>query len=354
MRTPRLWLPCLSLMAISHTSGAAQWPDDMSFELGDQWSLVGQVFQPFDSYPAVEKTGLHTLLVLKSTGELMTKTLTLEVTQRVPVEPTIRMDAEGPEIQVSWHQVSNSGDQVVIGPNSNLSYHIEGGQLTEITVDDVARTPTQQRIDFKQAASHVSLVAEDEFGNPSQWQQTLSADFTAPQVEWSMLPPAIADDGHWLSGQQSTVKITTDDDPTTVQWTLNGQPTTLPQDGRLTVFHGDVISAQDTLGNSNELTLDWQLDDKPPELMVTVDGNTTTANGVVHLTTNQLMKLFTTDQGLGVKNQTYLGKKRRWQPLPKSFRFLHKGRYKIKVTSVDYAGNQLEKTLSIKVKRSRQ
>ena len=96
------------------------------------------------------------------------------------------------------------------------------------------------------------------------------------------------------------------------------------------------------------------MDNTPPELMVTVDGDTTAADGVVQLSTNQIMKLHTIDQGMGVKNQTYLGKRKQWKPLPKSFKFLNKGRYKIKISSVDHAGNELEQTLSIKVKRSRQ
>lgn len=352
MRTPKLWLLCVSLVGISH-SNASQWPASLTTEPGNQWSLDGQVFQSFDRYPAVENTGPFTLLILKESGVLMTQTVNLEAAQAAPREQTIRVDDEGPEIEVKWHRVSQAEDEVVIGPNSSLSYHIEGGQLTQITVDDVARTPTQQRIDFDQPAAHVSLVAEDEFGNPSQWQQTIAADFTAPNMNWSLQPPSIERDGQWLSGGQSIAKLTTDDNPTTVQWTLNDQPITLPQDGQLTVNHSDVIGIQDTLGNRSQQTLSWQLDNTPPELMVTVDGDTAAADGVVQLSVNQIMKLFTTDQGLGVKNQTYLGIKRQWQPLPKSFRFLNKGRYKIKISSVDHAGNELEKTLSIKVKRSR-
>jgi|GEM_PF-2163113 len=353
MRIPKLWLLCVSLVGISH-SNASQWPASLTTEPGDQWSLDGQVFQSFDGYPAVENTGLYTLLILKESGELMTQTVTLEAAQTASPEQTIRVDAEGPEIEVKWHRVSQEGDQVVIGPNSSLSYHIEGGQLTQIKVDDVARTPTQQRIDFDQPAAHVSLVAEDEFGNPSQWQQTLAADFTAPDINWSLQPPAIEHDGQWLSGGQSIAKLTTDDNLTTVQWTLNDQPVTLPQDGQLTVNHSDVIGVQDTLGNRSQQTLSWQVDNTPPELMVTVDGDTTAADGVVQLSTNQIMKLHTIDQGMGVKNQTYLGKRKQWKPLPKSFKFLNKGRYKIKISSVDHAGNELEQTLSIKVKRSRQ
>jgi hypothetical protein len=350
MKAKKPLLHILSLLFIGSTSMAQNWPLNWPTSEGNQWSLDGQVFQSFDHKPMVQNTGTYDVLLLTASGDLSSQALYIEA-NTTAATPTLLIDAQGPEIHTQWNQAKVSSHQVTYGPNSNLSFHVINGDLIGIEIDKQAIPLQDSPIQMTQAASEIKLLASDEFGNQTTWVQQLTADFTPPDFTWELQPPSVKINEQWHAGQ--TAQLIIDNNETSkVTWLLNQQAIAHNNKEAWLVSHGDVITATDELGNTTTQTLNWQLDNTAPTLNILVDGVAVESSDVVNLRVNQLMKLSTTDAGVGVLSQKYKGKRRSWQTLPKSFRFLSKGRYKIKIHSQDHVGNQLEKYLTIKVKRS--
>jgi len=348
VKTPLLHI--LSLLFIGTTSMAQNWPKNWPTGEGNQWSLDGHVFQSFDHKPMVQTTGTYDVLLLSASGELSSQALYIEANTTVP-KPPLLIDAQGPEINVQWNQAMVTTQQVTFGPNSNLSFQVINGDLTAIEIDKQAIPLQDSPIQINQAASEIKLLASDEFGNQTTWTQQLNADFTPPEFTWELQPPSVKINEQWHAGQTAQL-IIHNNETSKVTWLLNQQVMVHNNKEAWLVSHGDVITATDALGNTTTQTPNWQLDNTAPTLNIMVDGVAVENSDVVNLKVNQLMKLSTTDAGVGVLSQKYKGKRRSWQTLPKSFRFLSKGRYKIKIHSQDHVGNQLEKYLNIKVKRS--
>jgi len=351
MKAIKPLFPIISLVVFSQVSQARDWPQSVSHKTGDQWSLDGQVFQPFKQYPRVKSTGRYALLRLSPDGQLSTEWVNLEASDPPPENVQLLVDDVGPDIITTWDSVVADSTAIVIGPNSALNIQTSDGVLSTVQLDGQSVPQSDGVLNFTKPISHINLTATDAFNNITQWNQSVTSDFHAPIIHWQPLPPMVKIKQQWVGKSIADIKVSGTDQQA-LQWSLNAQSIDLPENGHLSVQPNDILTATDALGNSSQQTINWQTDNTPPQIVIKTAAGESTAERTIHLSVNELMQVYVRDEALQVTRQTYQGKSRHWKPLPKSFRFTSKGRYRIKVKASDEAGNSTEQTLNIKVKRS--
>ncbi len=341
----------LKLLCFTMVVSAEQNFADINLAAGDQWSLDGGILQGAHEFPAVVVPGIYSVLVVKESGAMSVHQVYIEADKQVIDSKRLMVDRAGPKLIPIWKQANVLSHGVVVGPDSTLEVTSSDGEIKSVMLDGQSHEVAGGIIRFKQPVSEIKVMAEDAFGNVSQWQQQLTADFKPPEVEWQLLPPAIQVDNQWYAGQTAVVNLKVSDDHPLSHIKLNDGVLAWQTGEPLPLNHGDVLEFKDALGNVHRENIDWVQDKSPPELVMEVNGQTLTHPSNVRLKVNELLKVYTMDDGVGVATQMYQGKSKKWQTLPKQFRYLNKGRYSIKVKSLDAVGNESIHTIKVKVNR---
>lgn len=317
----------------------------------EMWSINGGVFHhPKDSMPEADE--LQGKVLVKNPSGVI-RVVEFGQGPSTPVnQANIYVDRTAPVITDEWQGTINGPSGLIIGPNSQLQLSVNEAALKGLQIDGAVHEVNgwSHTLEFKQAVESIVVVAEDDYNNVSQKEFSLQSDFQAPEVNWTLMPPAIQTSGSWYAGDQAVLKLNTTDANEIGMIKVNEQQVDR-QDNQLTVQAGDVIQVSDTLGNTNSVHVNWQQDTTEPEISIQVSGQMVAATKRLTVKVNELVEVFTVDEGVGVKDQKYKGKSRKWLPLPKKFRFTSKGNYRIQIFSEDMVGNKLETYLKFKVKR---
>ncbi len=324
---------------------------ELGLQADEMWSVDGGVFHHASDHMPTAGTLPGKVLIKNSSGAIRIVELGQGLT--ATTEPThISVDRTAPVIADEWQAAIISPDGVIIGPNSKLTISVNEAELKGIEVDGDALVINGLSHDraFDQPVESVVVVAEDDYHNVSQKTFHLQADYQAPEVKWTLMSPAIQSDGIWYAGDQAVLKLSASDNNGISAVKLNEQKVAW-QDTSLQVNAGDVIHVSDALGNTNSVPIKWQKDSTEPVLKLQVNGQSMASQKRVTVRVNDLIEVQTVDDGVGVNEQQYKGKSRKWLPLPKKFRFTSKGSYRIQIYSEDLVGNKLETYLKFKVKR---
>ncbi len=345
----QLW-PILSLLCLSGivtVNGA-----ELGMADDEMWSINGGVFHPStQALPADETTGS---ILLKNTNGAI-RVVNLPSSQDSPGqlgEAILLVDRVPPLISQVWQQGIQLANGVKIGPSSQLMISVNEGEIKRISVDDkeLIASGVSHTVNFQQKAHALTVVAQDDYNNTSRSEITLIADYQAPESTWQLMAPSIQTDGQWYAGKSAELKLNATDDSGIGVVELNDKVVDW-RNANLAVKAGDEIKINDTLGNTETITVDWQVDSEEPHVMVSLNDESTELKKSMTVGVNELIYLIAIDDGVGLKNQRYKGKSRKWLPLPRKFRFTSKGNYRIQIQSEDLVGNQLVTTVKFKVKR---
>ncbi len=338
---------CQAVMATSNESELV--PADVA-----KWSFDGGVFEPRLGESPDNQANWNQVLIKSTQGEvsILNSKQSVGPARQIKTVTTIQVDRTAPLIEDQWQGALVQPNGVVIGPASEVSIMVNEAQISEIWVDGEIQPVSgmSQNIRFHQTAETLRVVAEDEFNNTSQSEWVLIADFAAPEYDWRLLEPAIQANGQWFAGAQAELRLNATDNMAMGTVELNNQ-TVEWTDKTLQVKMGDELQVSDALGNRAGEKLVWEVDSTIPIVRITVNGVSQEGKKNFVVKANELIDLTTLDEGVGIQMQKYKGKSRKWQPLPKKFRFTSKGNYRIQVYSEDRVGNTLETTLQFKVKR---
>ncbi len=347
----QLW-HILSLIILTFSGQAQVSFADLPLRSDDQWSFSGGVFQPATQAPVVSQPGAYTLLIMQPSGAVSSRLVQLNATAETNAvtNQSLLVDRNGPVITPTWQHVLPRNGMVKTGPDSTLQLQLSDGVIKSISMDGQSQQTTDGVVRFEPSVTAVSVVAADEFGNLSEWQQAVVPDFEAPSISWQLQPPALRLADQWYAGKTALVQLDVSGNNPLSATTLNGS-TLASIKQPLTVHQGDVLQVTDVLGNRQQQTVQWVQDETAPEVSLAVGGVTYADTALVKLKVNELLSVSTVDHGVGLATQMYQSKSNRWQPLPKKFRFLNKGRYSIKIKGVDAVGNELLRTIQVKVRR---
>ena len=319
----------------------------------DMWSVNGGVFHPVSDSSNNDLSNKDQVLIKDARGmvRIVNQAQANSANQQLN-QVTIYVDRTAPVISHQWLGALEREDGVVIGPDSEVHINVNEAGIKRVLIDGIPQQSSgmTHRIRFQQAAHSIMIEAEDEYNNSSQNELALIADFEPPNFSWQLQQPAIQVKDQWFAGAQAEIRLRASDNVAMGTVQLNGQAVEW-QDNAMSVKVGDELQVIDALGNTKSEKLVWEIDSTPPYMNVTLDNESHQGKNKINVRVNELIDLTTLDLGVGVKHQKYKGKSRKWQSLPKKFRFTSKGNYRLKVFSEDQVGNTLETTLKFKVKR---
>jgi len=349
MKTPLLLiLSLIGLNGITSANGS-----ELNLADDDMWSINGGVFKPSNQAMPNNETFTGPILVKGANG--VTRLINLSNSQGLSDqvnEVIVLVDRTPPVIAQEWTTSIEQADGVKIGPNTQLNITVNEGLIKQILVDGQAVVVSggSHAMNFSQKAHSLMVEAEDDFNNISRSETTLIPDYQVPVYSWELVPPSVLTQGQWYAGKSAELKLSATDDSGVAVVELN-QVAMDWQESNLVVSIGDEIQIKDTLGNAEKFIVNWQVDSDEPKVIATVNGEATEFNISMTVGVNDLIDLTMVDDGVGVKYQQYKGKSRKWQPLPKKFRFTSQGRYRIQIQGEDQVGNELVTTVKFKVKR---
>ncbi len=325
---------------------------NLPIDTNESWSVDGGVFHSSDR---TIPEGVKTLIIKDTSGNLRIVERGEPVANRESSQQNatvIKIDNIGPHIEIDWKLAEFNQSGVKIGPNSELSIRVEDGELYDIIANGAEVSDGEPTVvdNFNEHSKGINIIAKDEFNNISEKYMSFSSDFDAPVVEWELLAPAIKNENTWFAAKSAELRLNISDESAIAVVKHNDNE--LVSSGEvITVSQGDTIQVVDHLENRVTVEINWQQDDTPPKLIILGGGAELINSKRINVRTNQVFELTAMDDGVGIKSQTYKGLSTQWQPLPKKFRFTHKGNYRIKVKLEDLVGNVFEKNLQVKVKR---
>ncbi len=316
----------------------------------EMWSTNGGVFQP--SSQAIPE-GVDRLLVKSAVGDVRLLEINPFATnsELKLKAPIISVDRTPPQINSEWKHVIAAQDHVVVGPDSELTMVVEGGEITAVkTAAQVIKGQTNTVIDTFKGVDAISVTATDEFDNTKEMYIALQADFQPPQVSWQLAEPAVRTGNGWFAGSQAQLMLDAKDDNDVASILINDKPVIVDAHA-LNVRSGDKLTVVDQLGNGYDEELRWQKDEEAPFIVYSDGESTAIVEQNISVKVNAVFELAANDDGVGLTTQKYKGVQRKWLDLPKKFRFTSKGYYRIKVLAEDKVGNVLEKNIKVKAKR---
>lgn len=322
------------------------------FNLNDQWSINGGVFRPASTFNPDEVQGSDVLIMHADGGFKVIRNQVKVGAKATTKVPHIYVDRAGPGVEVKWHDVHNENGQVVVGPDSSVSLSVNEGSIQKYDESEDVQETTSQNLtfEFDSPVDKLMVLAKDKFNNETLVDLDFKTDFEKPTINWHLKAPALQKNGQWYAKQTAYLNLAVYDNTAVKMVMLNDHQITLDEQA-LKVQSGDVLKVLDVLGNVNEQLIDWQQDDVPPKLVV--NGQPISERNKITLQSkiNEVIEIGFVDDGVGIESQEYRGKLRKWMPLPKKFRFLNKGSYRVRVNGIDRVGNQFGANIRIKVKR---
>lgn len=349
MKKPLLHILNISLLFLAGVINNIH-AEQITLSSEERWSEDGSVFHASNqAIPA----HVHEVLVKGIKGQIRIEKLSqVDKSASSSSDTVILVDRTPPIINTQWHHVSAHSNQVTVGPRSELKIKLNDGSFEQIKTEATAVVNADSAVvtGFNVESEAIVIKAVDAFGNVSESNMAFESDFKAPEVKWALLAPAAQNNDTWFASKNAKIHLQVMDESGVAVVRVNTKEIT-DSSQPISANSGDQLVVVDNLGNQFEQQLNWQEDNHPPYLVIN-QGDTTSSKGKSFtVRVNQVFELGALDDGVGVASQKYKGKVREWQELPKKFRFINKGNYRIKVKLEDRVGNVFEKSINVKVKR---
>ena len=330
----------------------AVYADEIELQIGDSWAVDGGIFKT-GNLPVDYKNNGHQFIIKKADGTFQVLNVENEKSAvNEGLNTTVIVDRTPPVIATEWQEVIQSSNGIKIGPNSQVMLSVNEGVIMLFGAnDEMIQVNSNTYVhSFNQISKGITAVAKDDFNNISHLNLSIQADFEAPQLSWQLTEPAKYKNNQWYAGSSAQVMLSAADETGIDNMLVNGSPINDTKES-VAMNSGDNIQIVDTLGNSITETISWSEDNEAPYIVVIQDSQQLERVKNIKVAVNEVFEVQTLDAGVGLENQKYKGKDRKWKNLPKKFKFTSKGTYRIKVQSKDLVGNELGTMIKVKVKR---
>jgi len=314
--------------------------DKIQVNSGSKWALDGGVFKDIKSNVYLKHNGDYVLMILEPSGEITAYNITINngQSQQHNVVNTLVIDNKAPKIDIRWEHVIYKGNQVMVGPKSQLHWQIdEPGPRVNIIINDKFTQSIQNPIQLTNDMSKISLQSIDEFNNESMVDVAFTKDFKEPVISWKLKSPSVEIDNQWYANKTARLEIQKSN---SVSYWINGKPL-LNNYSDYEINNNSMLQASNILGNQTTERIQWLEDNVSPQLTVSTLGKTYVDIKKIKVKVGQKIKIQTIDDVVGILNSEYFGNNREWLPLPKTFVFIDTGLYRLKIKASDTLGNKL-------------
>ncbi len=324
--------------------------DQLDINKASKWALDGGIFKDVSNGIYINASGLHQLILLDSQGE--TKILEVNIAEganNVPVtSSTFYIDNKGPELEVSWKNIERQNNTIIVGPNSLLNWKSnDPSAIFYIYINDQL-SEVNSPLHFNENISTVDIKIVDAFENESFNKIEFTKNFSKPDVVWKLASPSLFINNEWHSKKTAKIIITPEQG---MSYKINGMPLMLNEKG-IKIINGSELSVKDRLGNQFKHTINWIVDNDPPSIVIQTLGQERVNIKNLKVKINQDVIISARDESIGLADAFFYGKKRKWEPLPKTFVFLDSGHYRIRIKAKDKIGNTLKTKINIRVIKS--
>ena len=324
----------------------------IALEEGVKWSLNGGIFMDAKDGIVINQSGRHEILLISPTGEI--KTLEVNLTgggsENLNILNFVYIDDKPPVLNYSWKNINKKEGKVVVGPNSQLFWESDDpNAVYQIFVNDRLLNTSKPPLQIYKNTSSIKINTIDVFGNESKNTVPFISKFTPPEVEWKLARPGLFESNKWYSKKKAKLIVTPQPG---LAYKIDG--TSFDVTNKATkIGNNSLLTATDELGNINSQTINWVIDKEPPSFLYRSLGKIQKDIKKTNLKTNQDIHISSYDKGVGLESAFFFSKKRRWEPLPKTFVFLSPGNYKINVKSKDKLGNNVKRKIKVRVKQDK-
>jgi hypothetical protein len=317
-----------------------------------KWSLNGGVFYDIKEGISIKESGLHKILLLNPAGEIriLEVNITDGLSEKLKISGSIYIDNKAPELLYSWENIIKQGDQIITGPDSQLSWRSDDpNAVFQIFVNDKLLQSKISPLQITNNTSSIRIQTVDVFKNKSITTIPFKQNFIAPVVDWKLADPSLFKNNKWYSKKKA--KLIVSPQPG-LSYKLNGKSFDI-SNTVIKIDNNSQLSANDSLGNTSSTVVSWIVDNKPPFILFETLEEEQTNIKRLNVNTNQDIHLSSDDEGVGLFDAFFFSSKRKWEPLPKTFVFLSSGNYKIKIKSSDKLGNSVKSKIIVRVKKNK-